>query len=56
MRIPTRTCIGCGVRAARPELIRVVAVGDEIVPDSAGPDDAEAEAEPGPGADAAQAL
>jgi predicted RNA-binding protein YlxR (DUF448 family) len=34
--MPTRTCIGCGVRAARPELIRVVAAGDEIVPDAAG--------------------
>ena len=36
MRIPTRTCVGCGTRAARPELIRVVAAGDEIVPDAAG--------------------
>ena len=36
VRIPTRTCIGCGVRAARPELIRLVAAGDEIVPDAAG--------------------
>jgi uncharacterized protein len=30
---PTRTCVGCGVRAVKSELIRVVAVGDEIVPD-----------------------
>jgi len=30
-----RTCIGCGERAARTELIRVVAAGDEIVPDVA---------------------
>jgi predicted RNA-binding protein YlxR (DUF448 family) len=36
VRIPTRTCVGCGVRAARSELIRVVAAGDEIVPDVAG--------------------
>ena len=32
-RTPTRMCVGCGVRAARSELIRVVAAGDEIVPD-----------------------
>jgi uncharacterized protein len=32
---PIRTCIGCGERAAKPELIRVVAAGDEIVPDPA---------------------
>ena len=36
VRIPTRTCVGCGVRAARSELVRVVAAGDEIVPDVAG--------------------
>jgi uncharacterized protein len=30
-----RTCIGCGERAAKAELIRVVAAGDEIVPDVA---------------------
>lgn len=30
-----RTCIGCGERAARTELIRVVAAGGEIVPDAA---------------------
>ena len=33
---PIRTCIGCGERAAKPDLVRVVAAGDEIVPDSAG--------------------
>jgi uncharacterized protein len=33
--VPIRTCIGCGERAARTELIRVVAAGDEIVPDAA---------------------
>jgi uncharacterized protein len=33
---PTRTCVGCGVRAARSELIRLVAASDEIVPDVAG--------------------
>jgi predicted RNA-binding protein YlxR (DUF448 family) len=32
---PTRTCVGCGVRAARSEFIRVVAAGGEIVPDVA---------------------
>ncbi|MGB6457924.1 MAG: YlxR family protein [Streptosporangiaceae bacterium] len=32
---PVRTCIGCGSRAAKSELIRVVAAGDEIVPDVA---------------------
>ena len=30
---PVRTCIGCGARAAKSELIRLVAAGDEIVPD-----------------------
>ena len=30
---PIRTCIGCGERAAKSDLIRVVAAGDEIVPD-----------------------
>jgi predicted RNA-binding protein YlxR (DUF448 family) len=33
--VPIRTCIGCGERAARTELIRVVAAGNEIVPDAA---------------------
>ena len=36
VRIPTRTCVGCGVRADRSELVRLVAAGDEIVPDAAG--------------------
>ena len=27
--------MGCGVRAAKSELLRLVAVGDEIVPDAA---------------------
>jgi uncharacterized protein len=30
---PVRSCIGCGERAAKSDLLRVVAVGDEIVPD-----------------------
>jgi uncharacterized protein len=30
---PIRTCIGCGERAAKTDLIRVVAAGTEIVPD-----------------------
>jgi predicted RNA-binding protein YlxR (DUF448 family) len=33
--VPVRTCIGCGERAAKPDLIRLVAAGDEIVPDVA---------------------
>ena len=33
--VPIRTCIGCGESAAKPELVRVVAAGDELVPDSA---------------------
>ncbi|HUA29405.1 MAG TPA: YlxR family protein [Streptosporangiaceae bacterium] len=28
-----RTCLGCGARAAKYDLLRVVAVGNEIVPD-----------------------
>jgi uncharacterized protein len=32
---PVRSCIGCGSRVAKSELIRVVAAGDEIVPDVA---------------------
>jgi predicted RNA-binding protein YlxR (DUF448 family) len=31
--VPVRTCIGCGERAAKPDLVRVVAAGDELVPD-----------------------
>ncbi|HXB50366.1 MAG TPA: YlxR family protein [Streptosporangiaceae bacterium] len=30
---PVRTCIGCGARAAKHDLIRLVAAGDQIVPD-----------------------
>jgi uncharacterized protein len=33
--VPVRTCIGCGERAAKPDLIRVVATGAELVPDVA---------------------
>src|SRR5450755_245638 len=32
---PTRTCVGCGVRAAKSDLLRVVAVGDDLIPDAA---------------------
>jgi uncharacterized protein len=32
---PVRTCVGCGERAAKPDLVRVVAAGDELVPDVA---------------------
>jgi uncharacterized protein len=32
---PTRTCVGCGVRAAKSDLLRLAAVGDQIVPDAA---------------------
>ena len=30
---PVRTCIGCGERAAKSDLLRVVAEGGEVVPD-----------------------
>ena len=30
---PIRTCIGCRERAAKPDLIRLVVAGAEIVPD-----------------------
>ena len=30
---PVRTCIGCGERSAKADLVRVVAAGDELVPD-----------------------
>jgi len=33
--VPVRTCIGCGERAAKPDLVRVVAAGDELIPDVA---------------------
>jgi uncharacterized protein len=32
---PTRTCVGCGERTAKLQLIRLVATGDQIVPDVA---------------------
>ena len=36
MRTPvTRTCVGCGARVAKSDLIRLVAVGGEIVADPA---------------------
>jgi predicted RNA-binding protein YlxR (DUF448 family) len=31
-----RTCIGCRVRSAKSDLLRVVAVGDVLVPDPRG--------------------
>ncbi|WP_371676412.1 YlxR family protein [Streptomyces sp. NBC_01276] len=33
---PERTCVGCRVRAAKSDLLRIVAVGDECVPDPRG--------------------
>ncbi|RPE32381.1 hypothetical protein EDD38_0637 [Kitasatospora cineracea] len=33
---PERTCVGCRKRAAKHELLRVVAGGDECVPDPRG--------------------
>ncbi|HEY1621580.1 MAG TPA: YlxR family protein [Streptosporangiaceae bacterium] len=30
---PTRTCVGCGARTAKSEMLRLVAVGNDIVPD-----------------------
>jgi len=33
---PIRTCVGCGARAAKSDLLRLVAAGNNIVPDSAG--------------------
>jgi predicted RNA-binding protein YlxR (DUF448 family) len=33
--LPTRMCVGCGVRAAKSDLLRLVAAGDEIIPDAA---------------------
>jgi uncharacterized protein len=32
---PVRTCVGCRERAARADLLRVVAEGDRLVPDPA---------------------
>jgi hypothetical protein len=31
--LPVRTCVGCRVRAAKSELLRVVGAGGEVVPD-----------------------
>lgn len=33
---PVRTCVGCRSRAAKPELLRVVAVSGALVPDPRG--------------------
>ncbi|HZF91853.1 YlxR family protein [Streptomyces sp.] len=33
---PERTCVGCRERAARTELLRIVAIEDECVPDPRG--------------------
>ncbi|MBO3746572.1 YlxR family protein [Streptosporangiaceae bacterium NEAU-GS5] len=35
-RGPVRTCVGCRVRTVKSELLRLVAVGDVIVPDLRG--------------------
>ncbi|MCX5375514.1 YlxR family protein [Streptomyces sp. NBC_00091] len=33
---PERTCVGCRERAAKSDLLRIVAIGDECVPDPRG--------------------
>ncbi|MCX4696722.1 YlxR family protein [Streptomyces sp. NBC_01408] len=33
---PERTCVGCRERAAKSDLLRIVAIGDECVPDTRG--------------------
>ncbi|MCF3178943.1 MULTISPECIES: YlxR family protein [Streptomyces] len=33
---PERTCVGCRERAAKSDLLRIVAIGDECVPDHRG--------------------
>ncbi|WP_078508983.1 YlxR family protein [Streptomyces zinciresistens] len=33
---PERTCVGCRERAAKTDLLRTVAIGDECVPDPRG--------------------
>ncbi|GHI87072.1 YlxR family protein [Streptomyces xanthophaeus] len=33
---PERTCVGCRERAAKSDLLRIVAIGDECVPDARG--------------------
>lgn len=33
---PERTCVGCRQRAAKSDLLRIVKIGDECVPDDRG--------------------
>ncbi|MFE1789290.1 YlxR family protein [Streptomyces sp. NPDC059525] len=33
---PERTCVGCRERAAKSDLLRIVAIGDECLPDHRG--------------------
>ncbi|MFE0424682.1 YlxR family protein [Streptomyces sp. NPDC058953] len=33
---PERTCVGCRKRAAKSDLLRIVRIGDECVPDDRG--------------------
>ncbi|TXS57180.1 YlxR family protein [Streptomyces sp. t39] len=33
---PERTCVGCRVRAAKDDLLRIVVIGNECVPDDRG--------------------
>ncbi|MFE9255996.1 YlxR family protein [Streptomyces sp. NPDC006879] len=33
---PERTCVGCRERAAKSDLLRIVAIGDQCVPDPRG--------------------
>ena len=33
---PQRTCVGCRAKAAKPDLLRVVAIGSVLTPDPAG--------------------
>ncbi|NUT41305.1 MAG: YlxR family protein [Thermoactinospora sp.] len=33
---PRRTCVGCRVREAKSELLRLVLVGDHVIPDQRG--------------------
>lgn len=33
---PVRTCVGCRVRAAKADLLRIVVAGDEVVADPQG--------------------
>ncbi|WP_308201435.1 YlxR family protein [Sphaerisporangium perillae] len=34
--VPLRTCVGCRVRTVKSELLRLVVVGSEIIPDQRG--------------------